>query len=480
MGKITLREKILYAKAHGEPLSLKGHTKLILEDIRDGSQKVVECDNMITNAVSSILANNWEANTNFNSIMPLRHMFGGVMCFQDEIEEDADNFMPPNDLVNPLVAHAGDSANNTGSLLRGSPVTSDFEITDTSIKQVWLWDNTQGNGTIRTVCLCSGKMGNMGLKPFNDEFCPIEGVAQSFDAATILYTADKESFYKYPISISDDGKTGKAIWISGTTFTETTVRHDWLAHGIMRTKTDWQKVSERTATIRTFDLNKSSVFEDDTHYWIYEITSSTSLKIDKVAKSNMAVTQADITFSGISMYTGNIGNTSRPINIAFPRFAYDGTYLYLPNASANGFIAVNPSDNSDVFALDGTLNIATGIYSYDMSTYGMQNMRPIVMNDGLIVGNNYIINGRTAYQTKETKNVNLQENYFGGNCIMDTIRRGSSLYTVNHQWYSTNRDIWFGTALNHIALASINVLPEAKTKSTSQTMRVIYTLTEDT
>lgn len=480
MGKITLHDRILMAKAHGEPLPLKGHTKLILEDIRDGSQKVVESDNMITNAVSSILANNWEANTNFNSIMPLKKMFGGVMLFQDEIEEDEDNIMPPNDLVNPLVAHAGDLANDTGSLLRGSPVTSDFEITDTSIKSVWLWDNTQGNGTIQTVCLCSGKMGNMGLKPFNDEFCPIEGMAHYFNATGILYTADKESFYKYPISISEDGKTGKAIWISGTTFTETTVRHDWLAHGIMRTKTDWQKVSERTATIRTFNLAKSSVFEDDTHYWIYEITSSTSLKIDKVAKSNMAVSQADITFNGISMYTGNIGNTSRPINIAFPRFAYDGTYLYLPNSSANGFVAVNPTDNSDVFALDGTINIAKEINAYDTSTYGMQNMRPIVMNDGLIVGNNYIINGNTAYQTKETRDINLTDNYFGGKCIIDTIRRGSSLYTVNHQWYSTSREIWFGTALNHIALVSINVLPEAKTKSTSQTMRVIYTLTEDT
>lgn len=482
---ITLKDKIAYAVAHGEPLPLKGHTKLILEDVRDGSQKVVESDNMITNAISSILANNWEGSADFSSLQPLRSLFGGVLLFQDEIEEDEDNYMPPNDLVNPLVAHAGDIANNTGSSLRGSPVTSDIEITDTSIKNVWLWDNSSGNGTIQTVCLCPDTLGNMGLKPYDEDasaisFNPLSNMTPTWSKGSDLFRpVTKEAYYQYPISVDEDGKTGKALWISGTTFTETTVRHDWLSFGIMRDRKVWQKVSERTATIRTFDLNKSSVFETDTHYWIYQITSATSLKIDKVAKSNMAVTQADITYSGVSFFTGNIGDSAHPMNIAFPRNPYDGTYLYLPNSSNNGFVAVNPSDNSDVFALDRTVQLATGVMPYTRSEAN-QFMRPITINSGLILGGNYIINGASVYQIKELNGLLVDNANYAGQCIVDTIKRGASLYGSVHQWYWDANRTGDGSALMKMFLSSINVLPEAKVKTTSQTMRVIYTLTEAT
>lgn len=476
MSKLTLAEKVLICAQRGEPLPLKGHTKIVLADPITGKPKeVVESDNMITNAVASILANNYEGISDFSLLMPFRKLFGGVLLFQNALTENANNYNIPSELVSPQIAHAGDLANDTESLLRGSPVTADYEYTDTSIKQVWFWPTTHGNGTIKTVCLCPATMGNMGTKPFNDQFSPISGFALTKQVPN-YDVVSKEDFYKYPIRISDDGQYGYCLWISGTTFYESKIRHDYTKFGIMRTQNDWQLAQERTATIRTFNLAKSSVFETDTHYWIYEITSATTLKIDKVAKSDMSVTQQDCTFSGISIYTGDIGYSNRPLNIANPRFGYDGTYLYLPNSAGTGFVAVNPNDNSDVKALDGTVTLNAMPQACAQSNGG-QGSPAIVISSGFVVGNNYIINGNSVYQIKEMQGVNSTTDYIYLHNYADVIRRGASVYTIAHQWYGS-RTVSRGSALLQTFLSSINVLDDEVVKTSARTMQCSYTLRE--
>ena len=127
MAKLTLVEKMLQAYTRGEPMPLKGHARIVLTDARDGTvKKVVESDNMVTNAVASILANNWNLKMNASAIQPLRKMFGGVLLFGENITESADNYNYPNQTLNPLYAHAGNEANDTVSTKRGSPVPADF------------------------------------------------------------------------------------------------------------------------------------------------------------------------------------------------------------------------------------------------------------------------------------------------------------------------------------------------------------------
>lgn len=479
MSKLSLIEKIISCAQHGESLPIKGHAKIVLADPITGKAKeVVESDNMVTNAVASILANNYEGSSNFAQMFPLYKLFGGVMLFQNALTENADNYNIPSELVSPLIAHAGDIVNDTASLLRGSPVPADFEITDISIKSVYFWPTTHGNGTIRCVCCCPNTMGNMGTKPFNDEFSPFSGFGVWKDVPNNS-AVSKEDFYKYPISISSDGKYGYCLWISGTTFTESKVRHDYTKFGIMRTQDDWTLEQERTATIRTFNLAKSSVFETDTHYWIYEITSATTLKIDKVAKSDMSVTQNDCTFSGIAMTTANIGLANRPLNIATPRFAFDGTYLYLPNAAGNGFVAVNPNDNSDVKALDGTVNLALTPQPYG-TIAGSQGSPAIVVSSGFVVGGNYIINGNSVYQTKEMIAVNSGSSFYSSQHFADVVRRGASVYTIGHQWYDNSKTVSRGSALLQTFLSTINNLDSEVVKTSARTMSCTYTLREAT
>lgn len=472
MNKLSLVEKARYARMHNETVPLKGHVKLILEDVRDGSQKVEEGHNLITDAVASVLEDNWCGLANFASIFPLKNLYGGCMLFQNSITPTAGNFNPPSELTNPLVAHAGNIAPEsdwTGKK-RGTPVPSEYLEDETSIKQVWLWDNTQGNAPqISTVCLCPQNMGNFGLTPTQ--------ARQYTSRYTISSTVPRITSYsrnlcmQNPFSIDDDGKTGKAIYLSGTTFEEITVRHDWLAFGTMRDSITWQEVSSRTATVRTAQ-NKTNIFEDEDYYYVYTITGADDIQIDRVSKTDMTVTQMDMAdIGGVSLYTGDFA--LQPMQRMTALFGYDGRYLYLPNSAGNGFVAINPNDSTDKMVLDGTVNLYLN-YT-DISSNNVMKHNALVISEGLVFGDYYIINGASVYPKAYTQSPVSDGD---GRKRGSLYRHGASVYGLSNSTenYAMNQ----GVLLVPLFLSSIYPLESPVHKTTSQTMRLEYTIEEQT
>lgn len=468
MSRLTLRDKITGCQGRGEIMPMKGHLRLELEDIRDGKKIVTESDNLVTSALQSIFDHNYAGLARFDSLMPMKSLYSGVFAFQNQQTENANNWQLENDLVNPLIAHAGTLANNTGSTLRGSPVSNEWIETDNSIQMVWMWDNTQGNGHIESCSLVPANLGNMGTKPFNDEFSPMSAFGND---QTNIDTWNEARSKEYPMSISDDGKTSRSVWIDGTTFKEYEARHDYFAFGIMRSARDWQEVDVRTETIRSG--NNRFVFEDDSYYYIACATSATTMQIDKVNKSTFAVTQADCTFSGVSLWTGNLVSNK---NGNFKLFAYDGTYLYFPNSAGTQFLKLNIADNTDVLVIDGTINIEKTGSVANSAPF----MTPLAINTGLILGGNYLINGNKAYPTKHVTGIGTPTSDNAG-LFLWLVKKGASVYgNAIHQGQSSWN--WSGQSnvLCQMFKSSVVNLAEARDKSTSQTMRIVYTLTEQT
>ena len=466
---ISLQDRMVIAYLKGKPMPLKGHTRVIFTDVNTGEERVVaDTTNMVTNAVASILSYNWSGLANFSTLLPLKSLYSGVLCFQNAITENADNYNPPNDTVNPLIAHAGQSNNDTANTMRGNPVISDIVETDTSVKWVWAWDSSHGNGTIRTVCLCPDTLGNMGLKPFDDTMNPLSTFGND---STTNDTWNLTTAIQFPMSIATDGKTSKTVWIDNATFTEYTVRHDYTAFGIMRGSRDWQNASNRSATIRTG--SSRFVFEDDNYYYIARVTGATTMQIDKVAKTDFAVTQADATFSGISLYTGTIDQGK---NGNFKPYAFDGTNLYFPNSTADHFIRLNLTNNADVAVLDGTITIET----INASDSNVQFAEPIVINSGLVLGSNYIINGTKTYPIAHTKGIGGADTYLAGRHWLWLVRQGAAVYGNAKQTYGTSSSQWSGQSnvLCQMFLSTINVLEEPVIKTNTVAMRIEYTITE--
>ena len=467
---MNLAEKIVRAYQNNEPMPLKGHTKITLTDVNTEKQEVIEKDNMVTNAVADILAKNWCGLANFSTLLPLKNLFSGVLCFEGELTEDADEYFPPNDGDCEQICHAGDEAHTTADVTRGQPNIGEQVVTDTSIKQVWDF-GTSVQGEIRTVCLVPGTFGNMGTKPYNTTYNPMVSFGDDMHQ-DVSFDSDRAK--QYPFTIANNGKTCKSVWVSGTTFTEYTMAHDYFAFGIMRSSSDWVEVSSRTATIGTsFDTEHSFIFDDSDYYYVAK-PSSSSLSIDKISKTDMTVTSSTYSPTGVTLFTGALGiGLIRP-NQFMRVFAYDGTYLYYPNGAGNKFIKMNMSNAADVTEISDTITINPGRYS---GNDGEQFMSPIVLNDGLILGDNYVINDVHAYNIKQVRQIGGSGGYSSNTRYLDVIKMGSAIYGNAVSIYSGS---YAGQScvLNKMMLSTICVLDSVVNKLSSTTMKIEYTLAE--
>lgn len=80
-------------------MALKGTTKIELTNVKTGEKEVIEKDNLVTNAVASILDNPfaWQLKSTYSNqyfaanILPLcPNLFGGILLYQDSIPENVD------------------------------------------------------------------------------------------------------------------------------------------------------------------------------------------------------------------------------------------------------------------------------------------------------------------------------------------------------------------------------------------------------
>ena len=167
---------------------LKGHVKITLRDAETGHiDKVVEGDNIVSNAIRDLFAHNVLGGLNYSSLMPLyQTWFGGILCYKEfhptDIETgalDPDDYFPKSDENNKLTAHAGNIAPSdiADDTRRGSPNTNLTVIKEHSIKLGWEWGTTQGNGQISAISLTHKDTGNAGLGSTSSAFASFQPLA---------------------------------------------------------------------------------------------------------------------------------------------------------------------------------------------------------------------------------------------------------------------------------------------------------------
>ena len=146
---------------------LKGHTKIELTNVRTGERQVVEDDNLVTNALNMY----FRQSPNIADIMkPISNplvdtYFGGLLLFQDPIEEKHDNYNLPNG--NTMVGNAVvnySTAGNYPEFGSYNAEESSFSIEKGVATRKYVYDfgTSKGNGTISAVCLTNLIMGFVG------------------------------------------------------------------------------------------------------------------------------------------------------------------------------------------------------------------------------------------------------------------------------------------------------------------------------
>lgn len=137
---------------------LKGTTRIELTDVNTGEVEVHENQNMVTNALRDVLKplGLCKRPSKFLSDFTpyYQKLLGGILCFDKEIPENANNYYPPADAA--LIGCAAYGVqNNTKNTFRGgfNQTESEVNLKDRYVKYVYDFATSQANGTIASVCL---------------------------------------------------------------------------------------------------------------------------------------------------------------------------------------------------------------------------------------------------------------------------------------------------------------------------------------
>lgn len=167
---MKIQDKAKTVEIHSPKIRLPkhGYTKIELKDPYTCRKQVFESENMLTNAAENYFANMGFFNRLSDSIFTagntdsiVYHMFGGVMLFDDEIQENANNTGIP--AANMTANMAVDVTNNTNPPELGSYSAAESGWQqDGSWVQVYNFTTTQGNGDIASACLSSRYLAGIG------------------------------------------------------------------------------------------------------------------------------------------------------------------------------------------------------------------------------------------------------------------------------------------------------------------------------
>lgn len=430
--------------------NLKGHTRIELTNVRTGEKKVIEHDN---NFQPGVLANYLRGLGAFNNspfdndtwagYAEWRNLVGGIMLFTDSIDDSQDEveYMPDG---NVMIANASYGVTNSGVPSElGSWNEVESVISNDSMTLVFDWNTSQGNGTISAVCLTSELGGFIGYgNASGDSASSKKSIYQNQNSRSPQGLVYNNKRYR----VTDDGIAVSKICVTqGSVFDgiERTISHTWGENGDnyvydgaagkildanISARNSWSSGS--TFTFDVFDAT-TETFSDVT----ITNTSGKTLGFRGMSLADGVVYLAeyvdgysnknplhgfklsDGSYIGASVITGNV-------NSPFMGKITDDLLMCGEYSSAI-YIQTDSSDSTSWKPTNGTMNFAqsTGLQSFCYSS----DVDALIWNNG-------------GYSS------------------------GSGL---TRMWK------------NPLYLATVNNLESAITKDSTQTMKVIYTLSEN-
>lgn len=468
-------EKIKAQEIEKYPPKLKGHATVQL--FEDGHEvKRVEEDNLVTDAVATIFASQFFGNGDLRVLTPTRILFGGIYAFQNSLEESATNVRPPAQNVNPLVAHAGQESHSTTSPYRGNPnAIESGPIQDgKGYKFVWDWSTSQGNGTISALALTMSRFGNTGFISSDVNQSPLmfSAVGATINGPTGFRgsgTAYKrEHAMQVPRTYDPETGEGIAIYPTSTTLEFIKVRANttkfFLNDAVV---TFAEKNSQVVNLTSSKSARYSALVEDEAnYYYIYIANNGTSsIAMDKISKSDYTVTSQNFSISGGAVARFDFDRNLSAVCTGHPYVICDGKYLYLPSTDCT-FYRVELANTTNVTKLNGNLTAWKTIALMSSLTGAC------VINEGLIAGYYFIINGDDVTET----------NPFMGATYPYVIREfavANRYPALVEQGIAQSDSVSIARGPGILPyLATINNLTSAVTKTPSQTMKITYTLTQ--
>lgn len=478
-----MKDKIKKNPTGGAKLPrLHGHAVLTLNDAQTGREiKRIEKDNMITNAVGNIFAENLLGSINYTDLTPVRNMFGGIMLFYDALTEQADTTQVPNPLTNPLIAYAGQTAHATANPMRGNPNNasggSGPTLDGKGYKFVWDWANNQGNGTISAAALTYKDFGDICLTPnpkVSGEYLTLKTCNKSVVLAsgTRSERGDFADYLHGLICVTDNGATGFTYDFNSKVLTK--VELYYKGQGVNNAISGAKAVSDYTTTVTPTQYGGITWDRDTGLFYIIDFPTTSQCAITEIDFENE--TETTKTFSGTF---NRITPPTGVLDAAFiNKFAKSGNYFFVYTGS--GMARLDWSNPSDVEPVDFT-NF-DGVFSPSVVDFGQ-----VSLGESVVMGAGFVVYGLNAYaidtQTLDTTQVGGTDISFAGSYILRHALTDDPEVNVSWVWVlgnNTSRNYTFYAGLVYIPyLATVQNLEDVVTKDSTMTMKVVYTITLD-
>jgi len=465
---------------------MKGHAEIILTDVNTGEVQTFEADNLVTNAVQDLIRLN-PAGLNFSGIpwgLPLcPNAIGGVLLFGEEIEEDATQYYAPTDMV--PVGYASNAVDTSGDPKRGSYNSSESYRMDNGYRLVFDFGTSDANGEIKCVCLTSSDGGRayfgsrylgddvgwykeIYINNWNyDDSKGIDTQLQSLEAmdGNNVYGARQLSAYSTEWNTArkhvNDLPLGQGTGLIVQTLeTETITYENWYsASGYEK---DGQYRTDRASGWTSFSDRAFSCWDGTDMYRVYWVRGTNTCRILRInggVKSEWTMTWPNVSLENASLAT------------------LQGGYIYSWKTDGTGIYKLSATDPTDVTFIElpegtGTATTKRSIHS------GFNGDGPLYTSWRYTVGSAYADYGALIFDTvMERSYYGYSYNWGNGNhkgTFGPILRVGP--YAL--RCWRFNYDYGWSLAVVSPYLATINNITPI-TKTVAQTMKIVYTLTEE-
>ena len=447
---------------------LEGRVRIELRDAKTGHiDKDVEGKNIVTNAVRDVFRSNYFGCLDYKDIMPIMDFFfGGILCFENALTEDADNYYIPSYGSNPITAHTGDITPSTAEewaedRSRGGELNSG-EVTG-GYSRVFFFPETQGNGRIASLSFTHKDMGNYyphGMARTYPLYVNTQGQTQYlFDGQAQTVFVDRANRIAYMLSVS------------GTTLTIKRVENYGAIDGIglLQKYPDYANADTTTTRVAThtytMPLNAQLMrymFIEDEQKIHCIATSGTTLTRRVIDLTDMTMTSLDATVDGAAMVAFvNNGTHALPINLDV-----DG-YMYIAGTGR-----IYRFKYGTVITDVSSVEYTGGFAPYDNTIRGYGHMGIGHLSRVLTNGKTYAVRlGTSDYFTDWSWNtLNFMRPVFVDNQL---VSYSNAIVTgTNSNCLPTQ------AVFNKMFLSTVKNLEEPVTKQATQTMTITYTITE--
>lgn len=463
-------------------MKLKGTAVIELTDVNTQEVETYVEENMVTNAVNNILGFNpmavfyceEEYNTGIvwtDNLLPIcPNMIGGILLFPKALEENVDNIYVQSD--NLPVAYASNNVNSTANTARGSLNLTESKALDNGYKFVWEFTPSQGNGTIAAIALTSAKGGENG---FGSSVADASAFLQlkEVDIGSLGLSKQMVLFETAEVDFEND-------ILYSITFEDSSVRVRKVRIPIFSIGLN-ENINDSTYTVLEDKVIPTSTFQFLGSYTLYgefldgqdgywygfsneENSSGDATMIwVKISKTDYSIEEGSWTLS--NAYLQAVGeratDSSSPERIC--NCCMRNGYLYVPAYNKKGVYKINVSNSADVTLIE--FGFTSG--GNPLCESGTCELYMTLIGD-LIIGADFQITvDDTVIKTKGNERLN---------------HAATPLFQYKHfllGWGGSYGNEYRTMYLLTPYLATINNLSSAVVKTTDKTMKITYTLTEE-